>query len=393
MSAPRLSAADRSASSGRVFFYVQHLLGIGHLARASRIAGALKDAGFEVTLVTGGSAVAGFPGEGVAHIALPAIVASNSGFSGLADLDGNPVDEAFERNRTELLLEAYRHARPDVVIIEAFPFGRRQVRFELLPLIDAIESTRPRPLLMSSVRDILQQNRKPGRDRETADLVRAHFDTVLVHGDPSFVRLEDTFPLAAEIADRVHYTGLVAAPLPTPAAERFDTVISAGGGAVGVGLIAAALDARDILGDPSPWCVITGPNMPKDDFDRFVRRTADGAVKLFRFRPDFPNLLLHAELSISQAGYNTVCDLLRANCRALLVPYAAGGETEQSVRAEKLAALGFARIIRDEGLTGAGMAEAISAARALTLPQKLAVSLEGAGETARFIRERLAARD
>ena len=44
-------------TSRRVFFYVQHLLGIGHLVRASRIAQALQAAGFDVTLVTGGSAV------------------------------------------------------------------------------------------------------------------------------------------------------------------------------------------------------------------------------------------------------------------------------------------------------------------------------------------------
>ncbi|NKN37524.1 glycosyl transferase [Agrobacterium sp. a22-2] len=375
-------------SAGRVFFYVQHLLGIGHLARASRIAGALKDSGFEVTLVTGGSPVEGFPGPGISHVALPAIVASNSGFSSLADLEGNPVDERFERDRTRRLLEAYRQVRPDVVIVEAFPFGRRQVRFELLPLIDAIEKTEPRPLLFTSIRDILQQNRKPGRDRETTDLVRAHFDGVLIHGDPSFVRLEDTFSLASEIADRVHYTGLIAAPLPEPSPERFDTVISAGGGAVGAELITAALDAREILGDTSAWCLITGPNLPKADFDRFAARASDG-VSLYRFRPDFPNLLPNATLSISQAGYNTVCDLLRANCRALLVPFAAGGETEQSVRAEKLATLGLARIVREEGLTGHSMASAITATRALTLPQQLPVSLNGAADTARFIQEQL----
>jgi predicted glycosyltransferase len=38
------------------------------------------------------------------------------------------------------------------------------------------------------VRDILQENRKAGRDAETAALVQAHFDRVLVHGDPDFVR-------------------------------------------------------------------------------------------------------------------------------------------------------------------------------------------------------------
>ncbi|MGO6906718.1 glycosyl transferase, partial [Rhizobium ruizarguesonis] len=49
----------------RIFFYVQHLLGIGHIARASRIANALVKDGFDVTVVTGGLPVPCFPGEGI----------------------------------------------------------------------------------------------------------------------------------------------------------------------------------------------------------------------------------------------------------------------------------------------------------------------------------------
>ena len=69
----------------RVFFYVQHLLGIGHLARASNVADAMVRAGLHVTVVTGGAPVAGFPGPGVTHIRLPEIRAGDAGFSGLTD--------------------------------------------------------------------------------------------------------------------------------------------------------------------------------------------------------------------------------------------------------------------------------------------------------------------
>jgi predicted glycosyltransferase len=367
----------------RVLFYVQHLLGIGHLARASRIADAMVEAGFAVTLVTGGAPVKGFPGAGVAHVQLPAVL-SATGFSGLVDSAGVPVDAAFEENRTARLLEVFDKVQPDVVIIEAFPFGRRQVRFELLPLLNAIKASTPKPLLFSSVRDILQENRKPGRDQETADLVLEHFDGVLVHGDPHFVRLEETFPLAKTIADKVYYTGLVAAPEPVPASDQFDIVVSAGGGAVGAALIAAALEAQAILGGDDRWCLITGPNLPQADYDRFAANAPD-AVTLYRFRPDFPALLPGAKLSISQAGYNTVCDLLRAKCPALLVPFAAGGETEQTVRAQKLQALGLAQVILEDGINGAAIADAVTSAKALQFPKNLTVSLNGAGDTARLI--------
>lgn len=371
----------------KVMFYVQHLLGIGHLARASRIAAAMVEAGFAVTLVTGGAPVKGFPGEGIAHVQLPAVL-SATGFSGLVDSDGVAVDAAFEQNRTALLLETFESIQPDVVIIEAFPFGRRQVRFELLPLLSAIKTSVHRQLVFSSVRDILQENRKPGRDQETVDLVLEHFDGVLVHGDPHFVRLEETFPRAEAIADKIFYTGLVAAPEPVPAQDQFDIVVSAGGGAVGAALIEAAMSAQQILGGDDRWCLITGPNLPQADYDRFAD-AAPPSVTLYRFRPDFPALLPRAKLSISQAGYNTVCDLLRAKCPALLVPFAAGGETEQSVRAEKLQTLGLAEVILEEGLNGAAMAQAVTRAKALQFPKQLSVSLNGAVETARLIRQQL----
>ena len=41
--------------TGRVFFYVQHLLGIGHLRRAATLARAMAAGGFDVLLVSGGA--------------------------------------------------------------------------------------------------------------------------------------------------------------------------------------------------------------------------------------------------------------------------------------------------------------------------------------------------
>lgn len=368
-----------------IFFYVQHLLGIGHIARASRIASALARDGFDVTVVTGGLPVPGFPGEGVKTVALPPVVASNAGFSGLADAEGNVAGEAFLSARRDLLLAAFEKARPDAVIVEAFPFGRRQMRFELLPLVDLIERSNPRPKLFSSVRDILQENRKPGRDAETAELVKRHFDAVLVHGDPDFVRLEDTFPLAAEIADKVRYTGLVTPPPAAEPSETFDIVASAGGGAVGLELIRAARDAAAMLPGGHRWLLVTGPNLPEADFVS-LGREAPANVTLARFRKDFPSLLRGAKVSISQAGYNTVGDLLRTDCRAILIPFVAGGETEQTVRAERLLAMGLAAILPEQGLTAERVAAAVTEALSAPARKEAELDLTGAETTASIIR-------
>jgi predicted glycosyltransferase len=370
----------------RVFFYVQHLLGIGHIARASRIASAMAKDGCRVTMVTGGMPVNGFPGTDVESVMLPPVAASSAGFSGLADEAGNAVGEDFLSARRDRLLEVFRAATPDVVVIEAFPFGRRQMRFELLPLLDAIAAARPRPRLFTSVRDILQQQKKPGRDEETVGLLNGHFDGVLVHGDPNFVRLEETFPLTSAISGKVTYTGLVTPPLPPAPTEVFDIVVSAGGGAVGRDLIRTSLEAARRVATDRRWCLITGPNLPESDYAAILA-DAPANTRVVRFRKDFPSLLRGAEASISQAGYNTVGDLLVAGCRSILVPFTAGGETEQSVRAERLEKLGLATALPEAGLTVDLLANAVERALALPKPENPGIDLSGASRTSLTVRD------
>ncbi|HTN96246.1 MAG TPA: glycosyltransferase [Nordella sp.] len=372
----------------RVLIYVQHLLGIGHLARVSRIAAALHKAEADVTLVSGGTPVSGFAFPGVRLIQLPPIRARDMSFSALVDDEDRPIDDAFKASRRDRLIAEFDKVLPDVLIIEAFPFGRRQMRFELLPLLrHAGEIARP-PLIASSVRDILQENRKAGREAETLGVLNAFFDLVLVHGDPGFTRLEETFPAAAQVAPHIAYTGLVAGEAAV-SPDRFDVVVSAGGGVVGAKLIAAAVAAAPgLLGRWPRWCIITGPNFPSSDRAALEARLPAGIV-LATFRADFPGLLAGARLSISQAGYNTVCDILRARCPAVLIPFAEGGETEQSDRARRLAKLGLAAVLSEDQLSPESLAEAMAAAPA---PGTSSLNLDGAAETARILKQQLAAR-
>ena len=136
-----------------------------------------------------------------------------------------------------------------------------------LKLADAIAGMNPRPKLVTSIRDLLQERVKPGRNEETVELLNRHFDLVMVHGDPKFSRLEETFPLAAEIRPPIGYTGLVAAPPPAQPKETFEVLISAGGGAAGVDLVNAAVEAARLLPDVRNWALIAGPNLPQADYD------------------------------------------------------------------------------------------------------------------------------
>ena len=110
-----------------------------------------------------------------------------------------------------------------------------------------------------------------------------------------------------------------------------------------------------------------------------------GGVTLARYVPDLAAVLAGARLSISQAGYNTVADVLVAGCRAVLVPYAQDGETEQSTRARLLAAAGHAVVVPEANLDATTMADAIDAALASpATPTRF--DLDGARQTAMLLR-------
>jgi predicted glycosyltransferase len=375
----------------RVLFYVQHLQGVGHVFRAARIARALVAEGMAVDVAYGGEPIGGFdiPGADVHY--LPPVRAGDEVFNRLEDPQGNPVDDAYKERRRDMLLALFDRTVPDILLTEAFPFGRRQMRFELLPLLERARARPKPPLVIGSVRDILQENAKAYKDRETVDLLKAHFDHVLVHADPDFVRLERTFPLAEEVSGMLLYTGIVA-PEPCPPAEReFDVVVSVGGGALGHRLLMAAALAKPIssLSD-ARWLIITGLKFTPEQRAKLDSHLGDATVETFL--PNLQATLAAAKLSISRAGYNTMADIYRAGCRAIVVPLSDGIETEQIRRTELLAARGLAEVVGHEEETPEALAAAIDRAMARTAPDRSALNLGGARNSA-LILKRLVARE
>jgi predicted glycosyltransferase len=376
-----------------ILFYVQHLLGIGHLRRALHLVAGMAREGFAVTLVSGGEPLPELASAAARRIVqLAPIRAPDATFRNLVGADGRPVDDALRALRRDKLLAAFAETAPDAVLIEAYPFGRRAFRFELDPLIAAARARRPRALVLCSLRDIVVAPEDAKRRHEIVARVRAEFDAVLVHGDPKLIPLEASFPLAPEIADRLVYTGYVAPPDPPyeddAAAGAAEVLVSAGGGAVGGELLRAALAARrqGCLA-ATGWRFLTGPNLPAAEFAALTAELPKG-VAVERYRADFPRLLRRCRVSVSQAGYNTVLDILAAGVPAVLVPFAEMAETEQTLRAERLAACGVVEVVAPGQLAPDRLATAIERALARR-PATLAVDTAGARRTALAIADML----
>ncbi len=350
--------------SARVFFYVQHLLGIGHLRRAATLARELSAGGFDVLLVSGGAPVEGLALRHVRMHQLPPLRAADESLRDLARVDGGPFDAAFQRARAEALIGLYRAEAPDIVLTEQFPFGRTRLRFELVPLLEACAG---RALIACSVRDVVRRTR-PERIAETEQFLERWFDAVLIHADSALVPFERSFAGWDRIKSRAFYTGYVSErDLAQQAQGRQgmgEVIVSVGGGAAGAPLLRAAIAARPktALADRT-WRLLVGENLPAAERASLVEHPG---IVIEPARTDFTSLLANAVLSISQAGYNTTIETLHSAHRAVLVPFGTERETEQADRARLLEARGMVAVVAPGDLSPDSLADAV--ARALAGP-------------------------
>jgi predicted glycosyltransferase len=369
--------------------YCQHLLGMGHLVRSLEVAGALaRD--WDVTFVTGGDVPRSLPlPEKVEMVRLPA-VESGGDFKILST-------EEVKARRQETLLACYECAAPDVLMIELFPFGRKQFAFELMPLLKVARKNCTR--VACSLRDILV--RRPDQaeyEARVCEITREYFDLVLVHSDPQFQRLEDSFSRVGDLGCPVVYTGYVhrgsscgaEAPRRLKPAPKIVCSIGAGMCESGHHLVEAVIGAAGLLPNEQ-FEIFTGPFMPDADYARLAAKAAEFAnVTLSRFTSDLPGKMTRADLSISMGGYNTVMDVLAANVRALVYPEVGNGDNEQRVRAEKLAGMGAIEILETSDLRPDSLAPRIR--EALRKPaSRISLDMNGAEGTRQMIHAHLVA--
>jgi len=381
----------------KIMFHVQHLLGIGHLERARRLTRYLEEAGMNVTIVSGGMPHPDADAQNSKVIQLSPARAADAAFSQLLDFNGNPISDDWRAQRSTSLLKAFEDNAPDALIIEMFPFSRRQFSFELLPLLQAARHRRPAPLVLCSVRDVLIPSAKAGRAAESLARAQEYFDYILVHGDAGFLRLDESFPLAAALGDKIIYTGYVTARAPAALVNDLgnnEVIISAGGGAVGEALLTTALKARAFsrMAGNRLWRVLVGANAPEGQLQA-LRKIAPEGVWVEQARPEFPQMLLNCVCSISQGGYNTVMDILQAKAAAqtpaVIVPFATEREQEQTVRATALAKAGLAVVLPEARLNPASLAAAVDEAISHKSRPCQMPDLNGGVTTAHIIKEKL----
>lgn len=288
-----------------------------------------------------------------------------------------------KKNRCQQLIALAEQIQPNLIVTETFPFGRRQMRFELLPLLEWAQNQPKPPVLVSSIRDILQQ-RPDKRIKECLEIVQQYYQKVLVHGDPEFVPLEHSFDQAAALADKLHYSGYVCPSAPVPQQRQALITVSIGGGSAGFALLDAALALyQSGYASDCQWLLICGPNMPEQRFNHY-RQYAKDRLQVVRLADDFIATLGRSRVSLSLAGYNTVMDLLVAQVPSVVVPFEGKEETEQLSRALLLEKSQVLSLVREQELSADSLRQGIESVLGRKL-QRPAIETKGAEHSAQLL--------
>jgi predicted glycosyltransferase len=321
---------------------------MGHLMRSFALADGMSER-YRVVLLNGGR----LPRRSAAPASVELINLPPLGIDDANQLVSHDkrlsVTRALER-RQQIIHSTFDKLRPEVVLVELFPFGRKKFACELLPLLQAARAPETRALVVCSLRDILvgQRRNQQQYDDRAAALANEFIDLILVHSDPSFARFEESFRPCIPLQVTVKHTGFV-----VPRSRKL-IVVSAGGGIVGEPLLRACIEAHDhFTADREiEMKLIAGPFLSEESWQS-LRSLARGrkGVRLVRQVNDLSGELRSAAVSISQAGYNTCLDVLRAGVPALLVPYAKAGEDEQRKRALRLQDRGAVKVLEQHDLT------------------------------------------
>ena len=345
----------------RVALYSHNGFGLGHIRRNVKLAEGIlrRRPNADILLITGSAAFHAFPlPANLDYVKLPAVRKQATGRWRPQALDIEM--EQLLRLRQTIILEAVRTYRPHLFVADFLPLG---VERELVPALDEIDG-RSDARAAIGFRDILDEPeaiRQAWELDDSREALEQLYDLVLVYGQSDWFDFA-RYGLPAELP---RYVGLLgepdAAPRPAPAGKR-RILATSGGGADGYPVLAAALEALELLHgrhDEELSCTsLTGPLMPQPDLDRLrgIGKRVGSRVRVFA--DDLAKTFARASAVVGMGGYNTVCDVLSFRRPAAIVPRP-GPSQEQKLRAKLLGDRGLATIIELAECTPRSLAEAL----------------------------------
>lgn len=312
----------------KIAIYYTHRESLGHATRSMRIARHLKSLGNDVLVIQGGKKqeFMDFSGVNVFNLPLPMYD------KGFYHIRGSPVDFEKARKRALLIKKKLREFMPDIFIIEYFPLGRSEGKYEIYPVIKWLKNKMPKTSICSSVGYPLIKTRKI----ESTIYFSKLFDRIFIHSPRiEYEYMKKSLKSSGKayeqffdyLKEKIVFTGYVLdKSKPKKIRELPDgkkiILVSRGGGVANPNIISKSILSLRGLGNEYFIIACYGPSSGKREitvFDKFSRMS--GNVKTFNYVPNFMDYLNECSVSVSMAGYNTSVETMWLRKRSVLVPY------------------------------------------------------------------------
>src|SRR3954462_12804074 len=381
---------------GRILIYSHDTFGLGHLRRCRAIAHALVERykQLSVLILSGSPIIGSFDFRArVDFVRVPGVIKLRNGEYTPLNLHLD-IAETLSM-RASIIQHTAEIFDPDIFIVDKEPVG---LRGEVLPTLKALKRRGTR--LVLGLRDVMDEPRllEPEWQRKKAmPALRELYDEIWVYGLPQICDPLEGIALPPRVRQKMVYTGYLHREVPQhgmpegmPAiTERPYLLVTTGGGGDGEALVDWVLRAYEhdpLL--PYPALLVLGPFMSAERQSEFM----DRADKLKRvdaivFHKQMETLMARAAGVVAMGGYNTFCEVISLDKRALIVPRTAP-RLEQHMRASRAAKLGLVSMLEDDGAHDpAVMAAALRALPRQNRPSEVVVPglLEGLKNVSRLV--------
>jgi len=385
-----------SERDARVLIYSHDSFGLGHLRRCRAIAHSLVDQNkdMSVIILTGSPIIGSFNFRArVYFIRVPGVIKLRSG-------DYTPLSLLIDIDETLAMRESIiKHTAdifdPDIFIVDKEPLGLRgEVR-------ETLEMLRERGTqLVLGLRDIMDEpaSLAPEWERKNAvPALRDLYDAIWVYGLPQICAPLEGIDLPKSVLHKMTYTGylkrsLPHEPSPVTPLQKIESpylLVTTGGGGDGEDVVDWVLRAyENDPHQPYPALLVLGPFMHSDRQSDFIQRAAKlDNVEAITFDAQLEHLMAKAIGVVAMGGYNTFCEILSFDKRALIIPRTRP-RMEQYLRATRAKEFGLVSMLEDDGTRDWKlMATALRQLPQQALPSQVVVPglLDGLGNINRLV--------
>ncbi|MCG8354131.1 MAG: hypothetical protein MI920_01035 [Kiloniellales bacterium] len=339
-----------------MLIYSHDSFGLGHLRRCREIAHALveQDKSLSVLILSGSPIIGSFDFRArVDFVRVPGVIKLRNG--DYTSLNLHIDVEQTMAIRSSIIEHTAKIYDPDLFLVDKEPLG---LRGEVKETLQQLKS-RGTPCVLG-LRDVMDDPEllAPEWERKNAVPALAElYDGIWVYGLPQICDPLEGIDLPPSVRPKISYTGYLGRRVPQAASpqvlEKIEEpylLVTVGGGGDGEAIIDWVLSAYELdRQQPYPALLVLGPFMASELQSEFLQRAAQlPDVEAITFETHLEALMQRAVAVVCMGGYNTFCEILSLDKRALVIPRTEP-RREQFIRASRARELGLVSILLDDG--------------------------------------------